>query len=285
MDETAARWRSLLLETIEPYADLPLLLSGGMDSATLLAASLTLGCRPTCYSFRLGDADSEDVATARRVCRAYDLEHVVVSLDSSLDALWAELPDVIERIGTARKAAVQCAQPLLHLARRIRSDGHERVILGTGGVVEDNRELSFMLRREGEEATREYRRRNLYEWNGSGNATEAMHVVIRSERVGTVEPYALEPLAAYALSLDVAELNRPGRKGIARRAFPAFYADRRRRRANSPLQVNAGLREWHDGLLYSPYNTIAATSVVQLYRLIAEDPESARSVQLGMDAL
>ena len=66
------------------------------------------------------------------------------------------------------------------------------------------------------------------------------------------EPYSDEPLLSHAIAMDYAELNRLGtkfkQKGIALRAFPEFWS-RGWYRRNSSLQVNSGVREWHDTLL------------------------------------
>lgn len=274
MDEIAKTWRDHMLTVMKPHRDTPLLLSGGMDSGTILAAALALDGRPPCYSFRLGDRDSKDSKTARCMCKRYKLDHVVVDVPRDLPTLWSDLPYIIQIVGS-RKAAVQCAWPLGYVARRMRDDGVRSALVGTGGVVEDNRELAFLLRREGEEAARETRRAN-HVWTGKGNATEAMHLIMRYWGVHTIEPYVMEPLAGYGLSLDVRELNRPGQKGIARRAFPIFYRERRFIRANSPLQVNSGVREWHDELLYSEHNTTGATAVVQMYRAVERELSQPR---------
>lgn len=268
MDAIAAAWRENLLATLSPFCNLPILLSGGMDSATLVAAALELGTRPKCYSFRLGGQDSQDVRVARKICRDHDLALHVLDIPRSPHHLIADVRRIIGLLRTSRKAAVQCAHPMMYLARKINDDGHTTAIVGTGGICEDNRKSAVLLAQEGEEAVRELRRKNLMEFWGS--ATGEMLNMAHHMGVILVQPYATEPLASHGLSLDLAEINRPRQKGIALRAFPDFF-QRGYWRQNSPLQVNSGIREWHDTLLASEHNKRGVRRVSAIYADILKE--------------
>lgn len=247
MDETAARWRAALMESLPEERDLPLLLSGGMDSMTLLAALLERGDRPPAFTYRLEGVPSRDVDAARDVARDEGLPLCVVVLRRSPAAVDRDVRAVLRVLRRPRRTAVQCAVPILHLARAVGAFGRDAALVGTGGIVEDNA-ATAILAAQSEEAARKVRAESL-RWRGTGNATEAMHQVAEVEGVTLREPYATDPLASLGLSLDVAELNRPTQKGIAARAFPGFFADRRRRSSrNAPLQVAGGVRALHEGL-------------------------------------
>ena len=267
LDETAQKWRESFITVLEPYpANTPLLLSGGTDSATILAALLSMGRRPACYSFQIGANEHEDVVVSRMMTAHFQLAHEVCVLPRDQEALVGDVRELSKLVKKpVRKTHIQCSQPIMYLAKALKRDGYDTAYIGTGGVVEDNRKGAVMLAEQGEEACRAYRRKNLLEDEGS--ATEAMRNVSRAVAgVEIVSPYVQDPLASYGLSLDMAEINRPRQKGIALRAFHMFWLANAWYRKNSPLQVNSGLREWHETLLRSDYNQNAWKDVVGVYR-------------------
>lgn len=278
LDRQAAEWRDKLLEAVEPHAKagLPLLLSGGVDSATLLAACVHLGHRPSCYGFALNvPSTSTDFRMARRMAVRLGCDWTAVLIPRTFEQLESDVREVIRLLRTSRKTSVQCAQPIMHLTRQIAKDGFSDALVGAGGVVLDDRRVMTIRAEGGEEAAREYRREKLDDRHRDCG-TGRMHEMARLMGVTLEEPYSDEPLRSYALALDISELNRGprgfGQKGIAVRAFPDFWMRNSRwYRRNSPLQVNSGVREWHDELLRSPLNANGAKRVVAIYnRLLKE---------------
>lgn len=270
LDEQAAEWREKLLRTVEPIADLPILLSGGTDSATLLAAAVDLGARPHCYLYSLTEPVSDDFRIGRRMAEAMRCGYTAVWISRTRRQLEEDVRRLVSTLRTARKTSIQCAQPLMHLARRIRDDGFDRAVVGTGAVVLDDRRVMEIRANEGEEAARAYREEKL-EDRHLDCGTGRMHEIARRVGVTLEEPYSDEPVRSHALALDVTDLNRGprgfGQKGIAVRAFPGFWMrEPRWYRRNSPLQVNSGLREWHDDLLaLSDWNPMGAKRVGAVY--------------------
>lgn len=59
------------------------LLSGGLDSTTVLAQALADGCEATALSFRYGQRHSRELRSAAAVAARYGVRHVVVDLDLS----------------------------------------------------------------------------------------------------------------------------------------------------------------------------------------------------------
>ena len=183
-----ARWRALMIDAVRPVASLPLLLSGGIDSGTLLAAALACGARPACYVFQLGGVESEDARAARSMALTLGCSLSTVESPRTLDRLVADVQVVTKFIGHGQKTHVQCCHPVLHLVRRLREDGHECAVIGTGGVVEDARACAVILGRDGEAAARAHRRERLL---GTGpSATNSMIALARSLGVEMVQPYA-----------------------------------------------------------------------------------------------
>ncbi|MBO4797428.1 MAG: 7-cyano-7-deazaguanine synthase QueC, partial [Candidatus Methanomethylophilaceae archaeon] len=60
------------------------LLSGGLDSTTVLAQALADGCDATALSFRYGQRHTRELESAANVCRYYNVNHVIVDIDLSM---------------------------------------------------------------------------------------------------------------------------------------------------------------------------------------------------------
>jgi len=65
-----------------PRTPAVVLLSGGLDSTTLLAYAVTQGFVPHAMTFRYGQRHAIEIEAARRVARAFDVrDHIVVDID------------------------------------------------------------------------------------------------------------------------------------------------------------------------------------------------------------
>lgn len=274
-DRTAQRWRELFLDVMSSLPDVPILLSGGTDSAAILSAALALGRKPDCYTYSIGGVAGTDLRVAQLMCDTFELQLHVIDLPRDHESLVRDIREIVARLGTTRKAAVQCAHPMWYMARAIAHAGFDATYCGTGGVIEDNRTGGIILNTQGEEAFREYRRKNLTPgYTQDGNGTWAMHTAAQWSGVALLEPLVMEPFATYSLSLDAREINRPVQKGIAMRAFPEFWSRGRWRRTNSPMQVNSGLRDWHATLLNDPaINRRGRKSMAHLYADITSEDD------------
>lgn len=257
LDKTASQWGVKLWEAMQnagAFKDPVLFLSGGMDSATLLAAMLRAGCRPFCVSYHLEPTPSVDAVSAAALCHAHNLNFVQVAIPRTV-AVHVSLARRAARHLTrpCKKTHLQCGIPLMAMLDKLHAIGvgkKERArrsfVFGTGGIVEDNRKCAVLVAAAGERAARKLRRENLL---GEGDsATNAMKRIVRAWGAHYSEPYSAEPLASFALALTMAEINRPRQKGIALRAFPEFFAGSPVWRPNTSLQVNSGLRDYHDAL-------------------------------------
>ncbi|KQM10813.1 MAG: 7-cyano-7-deazaguanine synthase QueC [Candidatus Methanomethylophilaceae archaeon] len=81
------------------------LLSGGLDSTTVLAKALDEGCDAVALSFRYGQRHSRELDSARAVAEHYGVRHVVVDIDLSMfrSALTnpdMDIPEGREEIGS-----------------------------------------------------------------------------------------------------------------------------------------------------------------------------------------
>jgi 7-cyano-7-deazaguanine synthase len=81
------------------------LLSGGLDSTTVLAKALDDGCEVVALSFRYGQRHSRELDSAEAVAGHYGVRHVVVDIDlsmfrSALTDKGTRVPENREKIGS-----------------------------------------------------------------------------------------------------------------------------------------------------------------------------------------
>lgn len=263
-------FRSLMLDAVEKCgADKPLFLSGGVDSATILAAQLQLGAKPDCYSFYLTPYKSNDVKIAAMMCGKFELNHRVSVIPREESVLIGDVRAVIAHTGQTFKTHVQCSQPFLYMAEAMSDDGYSEALVGmaAGSLWGDGKEAMFARGREGDKGFEEYRRFCHLHPDNSENSVRKVAAAVGDIKI--TDPYQYEPLAEFMLNLKFEQLHKPKQKYLAVMAFPEFWKSGAWYRKNSNLQIESGLREWHDTLLKSPLNeNLKAKSVVAIYNAI-----------------
>jgi len=271
-DASAATFRAAVIATLTPLPETtPLLLSGGTDSATVLAGLLALGRRPDCYTFRLGAHDTADVRVARSMAETFGLRHTIVTIPQDATTLLRDVRRVLRIIGTPRKVSVQCSHPFLYLAPALLADGHRAALTGLGADDRygTTRQVAIVCRRGDAAACTAARRAQATRPDASDVAIMATcdHLGLRLLPI-----FHDARLSELLLRMPYAEIHRPVQKGIALRAFPEFWRRGAWYRRNASLQVASGLRAWHDTLLRSPVNRRGRRAVAALYRdLLAEE--------------
>lgn len=268
--EKIQRFRELMIEAVQNFgAEKPLLLSGGVDSATILAAQLSLGVKPDCYTFYLQPARSNDSNVSSKMASVYGFRHRTIEMPRDDEKLIADVRAIIAQIGNSFKTHVQCSHPFLYLAPAVAADGHDAALMGmgAGSLWGDNKEAAFERGRSGDEGFREFRKMC---HKHPENSEVSCAKVAANLGVKLSDPYHYEPLAQYMLELDFQHLHKPKQKYLAVAAFGEFWRQGAWYRKNSNLQIESGLRQWHDTLLQSPLNEkLQSKSVVAIYNAIA----------------
>ena len=133
LDKKAQVWRENFLEQMKRYKNEALLLSGGLDSGTILAAQLALGGRPRLYTFHLQNTLSVDATAAQEMAKRYDLEISTVVISRDRTQLVEDVKRIIKLHGKVGKALIQCSHPLLYVGEQVKKDGFDRVLIGRVG--------------------------------------------------------------------------------------------------------------------------------------------------------
>ncbi|AOX16469.1 asparagine synthase (glutamine-hydrolyzing) [Kozakia baliensis] len=122
-----------LLDSVSAHerADVPfgLFLSGGIDSAAILAAMARLDCgRPLAWTARFDAGDVDESAEAKRLAQAVGAQHRVLTIDEKM--VWQDLPKIVAAMDDP--AADYAIIPTWFLARAAREQATV-ILSGEGG--------------------------------------------------------------------------------------------------------------------------------------------------------
>lgn len=275
LKDIAAGIRSDLLATVQRYGETPVCLSGGIDSASVLAAQLECGFRPSCFTFRLGDLVSRDLKVAREMTAAFGLELIEAAIPQSEDVLISDLrrllPVAAVYLGGAYgvgskvvKVPVQCLHAMSYVAEDLRAAGHTRAFTGfcADGYYGSGRAMAKLLRYEGRDAWQDYRIKYLVH---PVNADLMVKHYFGLCGIDLIDAFDTDGLRNLLLPLGYTALNKPFPKAPSVYAFPDFWKRGAWVRGNESLQVVGGIREWHDTLLASAVNTGERRKIVGVY--------------------
>jgi asparagine synthetase B (glutamine-hydrolysing) len=256
--------RNLLLDELEKIeADsVGVLLSGGIDSASILFALQELGKKVTAYSFMLDNHMSTDFALARRNARAFGVPFVPILLPRDISTLKRDLYELAKTKRVAKKTDFECGWPMLHayaivaepvVASGMGADGHF-CISKKGMIHYRDRIDEFRL--------------GLY--RSPGYAQRPLHEWLAAKHGKTIAvPYLTDAMRSAFLGTTWDQVNRPRQKQPILDAYPKQFA-RMKVLPHVNLQLgDSRIAEHMAGLLKSDWNKRNAKSVVSVYNDLA----------------
>ncbi|MEX0596219.1 MAG: asparagine synthase-related protein [Candidatus Paceibacterota bacterium] len=272
------KFRELMLNSMSEGGCHPIFLSGGIDSATILAASLVLGWKPLCITFHL-DEESDDARIAKSMAETFNCEIEVIKISSDIETLKRDVETIID-MGTIRKTYIQCMQPFLYMVPELKKRGYDTGYwgMGSGDLVGDSREAYFAHHRSVVEWNKK-RRKDSYIIQNDPIKTSDGWIMLKLKKYydfNILDPYHNTPLKEYVLERTFEEIHKPKNKILHIDAFPHFWNTNKlwyRRHAN--MQINSGIREWHDNLLDLPqYKMLQSKSVTKIYNHMKKEENS-----------
>lgn len=265
-----AKLRELCIQAMQGHQDDVLLLSGGVDSASMLAAALACGYKPRIFTFRLDGYVSPDFRVAESMAKTFGCEFYPVLIPMDTEQLITDVRRIIGLTDISLKTHVQCSHPFLYLCEQAQRIGAKRFIYCADGssLYGDGRKAMIAYHDGGEAA---YREKRLQDATDPGTNVSILKVC-QPYGISLYDPYLYPDLKAFFLSLTFADMHRPKQKYIGLQAFPEFWKAGAWYRESSNFQINSRLREFHDTLLQSPYNTGNHKNVVGIYNRIKNEP-------------
>ena len=130
------------------------------------------------------------------------------------------------------------------------------------------RKVTVGYREHGEEWYRQARYEDINDMAGSDQTILRMGPHLG---VTIVDVFRYPKVVETMLAANHDEMHKPKPKMAACRAFPEFFKSGPFYRDQSSLQVNSGMREWHDVLLSTRYNKRGNIGIMGVYNDIAKE--------------
>lgn len=245
--------------------EVALLFSGGMDSLSLLISCLDVGIKPHLYTFKLNYVESEDVLCARKIKDIFNLNYTEIKIDDSIEQLVDDVYHIIKKFKVKKKTQIQCIQPFLHILPNIK----ESVVL-SGLCADDIYGTSRKMQELGRKDEDEFFKKRLEKHNNiESSSYKFIKEICEDYNKQFIAPYKdNEILVRYILNCGFKKLHSPKQKNIMYEAYKEEIDSYKLYRRNSNLQVNSGIRGWHDTLLNTGLNSKNYKSVVGIYNTI-----------------
>lgn len=236
------------------------LLSGGIDSSSIMFAMLEAGKRVTAYTFMLDGVMSTDFQLARRNARVFGCEFVPLFLPKGIEQLKADLLRLRE-LGAKKKTDYECGWPMLYayaaaregvIASGLGADGH--FCISKKGMIHWRDRIDDF-------------RRALY--RSEGYAQKPIHARLAAGLGKAVcAPYLTKQMQEQFLGTTWEQVNKPNQKQPILNAFPEQFA-RMKVMKHVNLQLgDSGIAAHFEKLLTSDWNRAGHKSVVGIYNQI-----------------
>lgn len=196
--------------------DIGLMLSGGIDSSSILYSLLELGIKPHCYSFYLENYESKDLKSARRLCKNYKLQltEIEIPRNTIKDNLIK-----LASLGCTRKTQFETKIHYCYLFPQIK----EKILFG--GLEADNLQgtvRSMILQASKEPVKFKELREKAYNYGLNINYPIDYKL---ADQYGfkLVYPFMDKEIYEFYLQFDWQYLNKPYEKWILLNAFNKYF--------------------------------------------------------------
>lgn len=232
-----------------------LLLSGGMDSLSVLLACLDIGIKPTCYTFHLKGVISEDLQSCRKICNIFDVQLVEIPISFTSESMYKLSKEIIyDNIESVYfknhiKTCVQCQVLMSFVPQYVKED----VILS--GLNADD--LCFNTRLYGKMSANKtpsgIRKLNETRYIDTHNEYRGSYKffvnMFAKYRIKFIDIYRDDQVREYFYGLSYKQCTSPKPKYPIYMAFRQEFDTWDLLRKPSSFQVNSGARELFEELL------------------------------------
>lgn len=253
----------LVAESTDGETEVAVLMSGGVDSTSLGFAAAEIGKRVVCYTFQMGELQSNDSAAAKKISRAMGWEWNLIKVP--VDNLEADAIKLAAIFNCKKKTQFECTLPFLYILPKIK----EQVVLS--GVAADGH---FGLSKKAMIHFRSPKSKfNKFRSDYFGQANPAGYVQQKKlvEQYGKKHsaPYMDKRVFDYFIQFDWDTLNKPRQKMPVLRAYSEFFK-KVGRRDHANLQLVARVDIICQRLLSGKLNTKHRTRMMDFWRDLGE---------------
>lgn len=214
--------RELLIKTIERESNgedkVGLMLSGGIDSCSVLYSLLELNKEVHCYSFYLENYESQDLKSARRLCKKHNLTltEILIPREKIKENLIK-----LAKLGCSRKTQFETKIHYVYLFPQVK----EHTLFA--GIEADNQQgtvRSMILKSSKDPQKFKELRIKAYEYAKNKNLPIDYNLA-KDNGIKLCYPFADPKIFEFYLQFDWQYLNKPYEKWILLNAFKEYFKE------------------------------------------------------------
>jgi hypothetical protein len=243
-------------------SNVAVLLSGGIDSASILFALLEAGKTVKAYSFMLGKKTSTDFKLGQKNAKTFNVEFIPIFLPTDINVLKNDLL-ILKNLGAKKKTDFECGWPMLYSYKTITEHS-----IGTGLGADGH----FCISKKGMIHYRDnidVFRKNLF----SSKTYAQMHIhknLCALYNKSIFAPYLSESMKNEFLGTTWDAINKPKQKQPILNAYPDQFK-KIKIMPHINLQLgDSGIANHFTKLLQTNWNKGGYKSVVGIYNGIAK---------------
>lgn len=240
--------------------------SGGIDSASLVAAARSIKATFAIVSFTLADRESKDFVAARRIAATWGYPFLDVRLPIEPNRICQDVVTIIRKWGAHKKTSIECIWPFLYVFDVMQRNNY--TVLVGGHVASGHFALSkraMIHFREPKEKFQQFRR--MYFSKPDPAQIQSLARIGGERGIRTVMPYAARDIFEMFSDASHDEMNKPREKEPIRAAFPELDPFHVARKQNFQLG-DAGIAALLGDVVRRRF-TPNAKSVISAYNYIA----------------
>lgn len=250
--------------TIPQNEKVAVMFSGGLDSLSVLFSLIELGYDVKLYTFYREGVLSDDLKISRKVASNLNLELEEIEISNDLDKLVDDLKLLIKKHDLKKKTQFQVMHPMVYVCNAITE---KFVVSGLAADTLYGTARSMLKFASNEVQFREKREELIYK--EESDSYKFIKDELTSLNKIFIVPYKeSKEIIDYFLKLTPKDLYSGKQKKQTYNAFKEEIDKLHLYRRNSSMQINSGIRELHDELLKTNWNTKGFKSVVGVYNQI-----------------
>ncbi len=266
MNPVAEEFKELLLKSTEKYTkgyeEIALLLSGGVDSLSILFSLRELDKKVYPYTFYLEGYTSPDLKQSRKVSQIYNLP--LVEVEVPRENIKEDIIKLAKDYKCKTKVSFETNLHLLYTFPEIKQE-----IVATGlvsGTLWGTAKSVILKFRDDKEGFDNDRIHCYYDFRDKVQ----LDIFEKQYNLKVVNPYFNENLFNFSLRYDWHFLNKPFQKWIIVNAFPEEFKKTGIRK-ESPYQLNSGMARYCETFLTDKeFNPNNRSRMLDVYRDIAK---------------
>lgn len=241
--------------------------SGGVDSLCILFSLFDMGVKPHLYTYSVFGYPSRDLQYSKAIAKRFNLELTVCQIPSGISTLKKDVVDMLS-FGVKGKVNIQCMHGNFYIAQAVKE---AQILNGSGidGLYGTYRTFVF----DGSQKNKAIfdKKRVEYYNDPYADAIEYLRNSFAHKNITALFPYHNKEIFDYLLQFSWSQINKPKNKTIIIKEYSEYFNIKRLYRPRGSQQIEAGIRELHDTLLTSDWNTNNRKRVNELYEDIRSE--------------